>query len=126
MSYSESVNLLSFLASADLSAAADQYKAVKLVNVSGVAQLALAGDGEDAIGTLYEGAASGLVCAVASNHRIAKIRAGGNITSAARIASGSDGRATVVGSGDRSLGIALESAVAGDVISYLQAPIGLS
>lgn len=117
MSYKEAEVTVSLVANADLSA--KQYHLVKLANASGVAQVAICGDGEDAAGVLQDNPTSGKVGAVAVAG-ITQVKCGAALTAGARFASDANGKAVPVATGDTSLGFVLESATAdGDIVPAL-------
>lgn len=123
MAYSEQANLHTLNANADLSAASNQYKFVKLANASGEARLALAGTGESAVGVIYEGNTAGNPVAYARGGVI-KVLLGATLTAGAILQSGSDGRAIAVTGGGYRLAQLLQSGVAGDICSALWQPEG--
>lgn len=124
MGVSQTKDIISLPANADLSAAADQYKFVKLVNASGVAACAVSGLGEEAIGTIYEGGnAAGAVSAI-GRAQVIKFRAGANLTAGARIQSNATGQGIAVTGGGFALGILLKSVSTGEVGTMLWQPQG--
>lgn len=120
MAYEDRLYTHSYLAASDLSS--DQYKAVKL-NTSN--RLALAGEGDKAIGILQDKpAAAGRAGCVAVLGRT-KALAGGNITIGDRVAPNASGLLVSVGSGDDwSMGVAEETGVNGSIITILLQPTG--
>lgn len=110
-------------AAADLSG--NQYYAVKLDTTAAGSRVALAGEGDKAIGILQDKpSAAGRACAVAIGGT-SKAVAGGSITAGDRVAQNSTGKLVTVGSGDDwSLGIARASASSGEIFPMLIQPTG--
>lgn len=104
-------------ANADLST--NQYFFVKITNSSGTGQVALAGDGEFAIGVLQnKPSAAGDVAKVAISG-IAKVEAGGSITAGDPVAVDASGNAVSASSGDIVVAVAVNSADDGDIFEVL-------
>lgn len=122
MAYSEFLEPITLVANADLSAAASQYKFVKVVNASGEGRAALAGNTEQAIGTLYEGDIAGRPCKIGIG-RVIKCKLNATLAAGAAVMSDANGLAVAVSSGHQ-IGILLQGGVAGDVVSMLFQPIG--
>lgn len=120
MAYEEAVKRLSAEASADLSTY--QYCGVKL-NSSG--QLALAGEGDAAVGVLQDKpAAAGRAGAYAISG-VTKVLCGATLSAGDRVSFNSVGRAIGVGSGnDWSMGIMTSAGTAGTIGSMLIQPTG--
>ena len=111
MSKENSLTSISFEASADLSAA--QYFFMKVTSTG----VALAGNGEKSVGVLQnKPAALGREATVAING-VTKMEAGGTIAIDGDVASDAAGKAVAAATGDQILGIALASAVNGDIFS---------
>ena len=113
MSHDTQTKPMRFIAGADLSASSNLYKAVKL-GTNGNVTLATVGD--KAIGILVLCGASGSAVAVAIMNST-KAVAGGVITASNQLVVGATGAlvTTTFTTGQYILGIALESAVLGDV-----------
>jgi len=123
MAKDESVKLVTLPADADLSA--KQYLVGKLANSSGVARVAVCGDGENGIGSIYEGAATAGDPSAIAVSGIVKLTAGATMATAGiAVACGANGKINAVGTGDYVLGYLLNSAVDGDVVDVLWAPQG--
>lgn len=123
MSKDQVAKLVTLPANADLSA--KQYYLCKLADASGVAQVAVSGDGNDAIGSIYEGGSAQGEATVVAIGGIIKCIAGATLsTSGVRVASDSAGKLSAVGTADKSLGFLLNSAVSGDIVDVLWNPIG--
>lgn len=120
MAFEEVLTSQSFQASGDLSAG--QYLAVKLDSNG---RIALAGEGDKAIGILQDKpAALGRAGAVATAGT-SKAVAGGTVTAGDRVAPNSTGKFVSVGSGDDwSFGIARTGAGSGEIFSCLIQPTG--
>lgn len=123
MAYSEMLEPITLVANADLSANADQYRFVKVVNASGEGRAAKAGVGEDAVGTLYMGDLAGRPCQIGVG-KVIKVKLGANLTAGARIQSDANGDAIAVTGGGISLGVLLKSGSTGEISTMLWAPIG--
>lgn len=78
----------------------------------------LAGDGANVIGTIVEAAAQGYGVTVQFGG-IGKVIAGGSISANDDIASDTDGKAVAAATGDFTVGIALNDASAGEVVSFI-------
>lgn len=104
-------------ANADLST--KQYFFVKLTNSSGTGRVALAGDGEFAIGVLQNKPAAAGDTAKVAISGIAKVEAGGVITAGNPVAVDASGNAVAASSGDIVVAVAVNSAVDGDVVEVL-------
>lgn len=115
MAYTENLRTLSFEANADLSS--NQYHFVKL---STDGQLAVAGDGEDAVGVLLDVPdTAGHVGAVAIAG-VSKVKAGAAVSIGDDVASDASGRGVTAVTSDVVLGTALQAASeAGEIISVL-------
>lgn len=112
MATEQNTTLLSFAASGDLSAS--QFLLVKGHTTAG--QVAVAGDGENAIGVLYEpAAAAGRAVTVASGG-IVRAYAGGTVAIGARVASDAAGKVVTAATGDYVLGVALTAGAANAMI----------
>jgi hypothetical protein len=115
---------VSLPAAADLSA--KQYFAIK-VNSSG--QAAVAGAGEAAIGILQDnnGDAAGKIVNVAPfTGRKMKAYAGGTITAGQNVTADAAGELVAATTGNFIYGVALESAVDGDIFQFLAVAMGVS
>ena len=113
MAVEESVVSITIEAGADLSAG--QYKFVTLASDGQVDLTASAGG--PAIGVLQNAPnAAGVAATVAISGRV-KVTAGGTIAAGAKVQSDASGDALTAASGDHVLGIALESAVDGDIFA---------
>lgn len=111
MARSQNLQLVTLPVTADLSAA--QYYWVK--NSSGSA--ALCGAGQQAMGVLQnDPAASGRPGAIAIAG-FSKAIAGGNISAGAYVAVDANGKSVTAASGDFAVGIAVDSAVDGDIFT---------
>lgn len=119
MAYQESMDLISLPANTDLST--KRYFFVKVANSSGSGRVAVAGAGERVLGVLNNAPnAAGLAAAVAAKRgSIVKVYAGGSITAGNEVTPDSAGEAVVAGTGDVVAGIAINSAVNGDVFEIL-------
>ena len=116
MAYENLGKCISLEASTDLSSY--QYRFVKLSTT----QLALCGDGQNAIGVLLnDPAAQARAGNVMVGSGVTKVVAGGNVTAGDLISSDASGRAVTAVSGDFLLGHALETSTsgAGAVVSIL-------
>lgn len=122
MSFDNVVDKVSLPANADLSA--KQYYFGKISNSSGTGRVAVCGDGERAAGVIYEGPSTAGLATVLAIGGVVKVLAAGVITAGNPVASDADGKAVAKATADNSLGIALETAAAGDVISMLWQPNG--
>jgi hypothetical protein len=120
MAYDQIVQAITLPANADLSA--KQFYLGKIVSDSGVGEVAVAGNGEQAHGVIYEGGTSGQATKLAVGG-VLKVLAGGNVTAGAYVASDADGKVVAVATGDKSLGVAINSGVSGDIVSVLWRPI---
>lgn len=104
-------------ANADLST--KQYFFVNLTNSSGTGRVALAGDGEFAIGVLQNKPSAAGDAAKVAISGIAKVEAGGAITAGNPVAVDASGNAVAASSGDIVVAVAVNSAVDGDVVEVL-------
>ena len=117
MTNSQSYEVFSIPANADLSA--NQYFIAAVVDASGEGQAALCGDGAQPCGVIYNNPdAAGKATSIAYKG-IVKVKAGGAITAGNTVASDAAGEAVVATTGDVILGIALDTAVDGDIVSVL-------
>lgn len=123
MAYEGTKLTWTFVAGADLSAAANQYKFVKL-DGSNAGQVVLCGDGEDAIGVLQDTPSLGDVCEVVL-WGITKVYAGASYNAGVVLSSGASGVANTSANGDYMLGKALESGANGVISTMLFAPYGI-
>lgn len=96
-----------------------QYFFVKVVNNNGIGQIALAGDGEFAIGVLQNKPSAAGDDAKVAISGIAKVEAGGTITAGGPVAVDASGNAVAASSGDIVVGVAMDSAVDGDLVGVL-------
>ncbi len=118
MSYEMCVEAISLPAAADLSAA--QFKIIT-VNSSG--QAALANATALTVGVLQNKPTAAGQPATVAYAGVSKVLAGGNITAGARVTADANGAGiTATTAGDAVLGVALASAVAGDVVAVLINP----
>lgn len=118
MAYQQNLELITRPANADLSAG--QYFLVKISNSSGTGRVAFAGAGERAIGVLQNKPdAAGKAASVAVG-QVVKVSAGGSITAGNEVTPDSSGEAVVAGSGDIVFGVALNSAVDGDIVEIVR------
>lgn len=102
MATENNVSLLNYEAGADLSAG--QFLFVKQHTTAG--QAVLAGDGENAMGVLYEPAgAAGRAIAIATSGKV-RVYAGGVVAIGARVAVDAAGKAVTAATGDYVMGIA--------------------
>ena len=83
--------------------------------------IVLCGDGEAALGVIYEAAAENKPVTVQFGC-IGKVIAGGAITAGNRIASDAEGKAVAAAVGDFEVGTALYSADAGDLVAFAFIP----
>lgn len=112
MATSNNPQLLSLEAGADLSAA--QFLLVKGHTTAN--QVVLAGDGENAIGVLYEPAAAAGRAVAVANGGVVRAYAGGNVSVGARVASDANGKIVTAASGDYVLGVAKTAGADGAMI----------
>lgn len=124
MAVEERVELVSANTGADLSAAANQYKLVKLDSNGNVVLTAALTDVP--LGVLYDTAASGRVVPVAVGGT-AKAKAGGTIAAGDAVATKADGTLQVAAAaaGQVAIGIARTGGVSGDIISVLLRPVAV-
>lgn len=115
MAYELGMDSITVEANADLST--NQHFFVKVTNNSGTGQVALAGAGERVLGVLKNNpSAQGEAAEVASKRgAVTKVFAGGTVTAGNEVTPDAAGEAVVAGSGDTVAGVALNSAVDGDV-----------
>lgn len=118
MAYEESLVNVTLEAAADLSA--KQYFGVE-VNTSG--QAALAGNGEDIIGVLQNKPDAAGEPATIAISGITKASAGGTIAAGDSVGLDANGEFVSAATGDACVGVALESAVDGDIFPLLIAPL---
>jgi len=116
MSFEESLKSISLPANADLSA--KQYYAIEVANSSGEGRAALAGDGEFIIGVLQNKPIAGEAATVAISG-VTKAAAGGTITAGNSVGVDANGKFVAAATGDRRVGVALMSAVSGDIFPLL-------
>lgn len=116
MAIQQSMDNISIPANADLST--KQYFFVKVTNSSGTGRAALAGAGERVLGVLQNkpSAAGDAASVAAKKGGITKVYAGGSITAGNEVTPDASGEAVVAGTGDIVAGVALNSAVDGDVV----------
>jgi hypothetical protein len=116
MAYELGMDSISLPANGDLSTNKEFF--VKVANNSGAGEVAVAGAGERVLGVLKnEPDAQGKVAEVASKRgAITKVSAGGTITAGNEVTPDASGEAVVAGSGDVVAGVALNSAVDGDIV----------
>lgn len=104
----------------NLAAASDlssyQYRAVSL---SSAGTISLAAAGSAAFGFLMNAPTSGQVCEIATVGGGAKATAGGTIAAGDKVKVGSDGKVIAVYNDDAAVGIALQSAVSGDIFGIM-------
>ncbi len=98
---------------------------VKVTNDNGVGKLELNGNGQRAIGVLYEvlGATEDSPCTVAIGGLV-KVKAGDTVTAGAAFASDANGLAVPVATGDQPLGIVINGGVVNDIVTVLFHPVG--
>lgn len=107
MSYYEAKRAISLLCAAEL--ADEQFYFVKVNNAG---KIVLCGDGEAAIGVLYDAPdAADQACQVAIGE-VVMVAAGAAIAAGAQVACDATGRAATATSGEIILGVALEAAAA--------------
>lgn len=102
MATDNNATLITAEAGADLSAG--QFLLVKGHTTAN--QVVLAGDGENAIGVLYEPAAAAGRAVAVANGGIVRAYAGGSVSVGARVASDAAGKVVTAAAGDYVLGIA--------------------
>ena len=113
---------LTFEAAGDLSA--NQFY---LVVVDGNGQVAVAGDGADAIGVLYDKPSAQGNAAQVRIGEVVQVAAGAAVSIGANVASDATGRAVTATTGEQIVGKALTAAsAAGQLISVLWRPNGTS
>lgn len=113
MAYEIPLEILTFTAAADLRT--KQYYAVKLDSNG---EIALAGDGESAIGVLQDTPNNGEVGRVMTLG-VTFAKAGDAITAGSNVASNASGTFVTAGGGDAVIGTALKTAASGDIFPIL-------
>lgn len=117
MAYTNSQQCITLEAGVDLSA-----KQYFFMSVSSDGQIDPCGDGATAVGVLQnDPAAAGRAAEVCING-VTKVSAGGTIAAGAEVASDAAGEAVTAATGDVILGIALQAATDGDIISMVFSP----
>ena len=122
MSFDESVKTISIPANTDLST--KQYFGIEIANSSGVGQAALAGNGEDVVGVLYNKPSAADRPATVAISGVVKASAGGTITAGDDVGLDAAGEFVSAATGDVIVGVALASAVDGDIFPLLLQPRG--
>ena len=122
MAYEGTKLTWTFIAGADLSAASNQYKFVKLNSTAKA--VVLCGDGEDAVGVLQDTPAAGEATEVVI-FGVTKVAAGASFNPGVVISSGAAGIANTSANGDYMLGKALESGADGVITTMLFNPYGI-
>jgi Uncharacterized conserved protein (DUF2190) len=122
MAVEERLELVSAETGADLSAAANAYKVVKL-DTNGNVVLA-SGITDVPFGILYDTAASGKVVPVAVGG-IAKAKAGATIAAGSPVATKADGTLQVAATTQYVIGVARWGGVSGDIISVQLQPANI-
>src|SRR5688500_15987034 len=89
-----------------------------IAKLNSTEEVVLCGDGEAMLGVIHESAAEGKPVSVQVDGA-AKVIAAGNITSGGRVASDNAGKAVAAASGDYTLGIAMETAVANQIFEVM-------
>lgn len=117
MAYNNSQVCISLEAGQDLSA-----KQFFFVSVSSDGQIDPTGDGAAAVGVLQNDPAAAGRAAEVCIGGVTKVSAGGTIAAGAAVASDAAGEAVTAATGDVVLGIALEGASDGDIISIVFQP----
>lgn len=110
----------SYVASADLSA--KRYYFVKMHSVA--EQIALCGNGENAIGVLQDKPISGQAGAVGCSGKM-PVQAGDTFAAGAKLASDADGKAVPAATGDHVLGVAATAGAAGSLAEIEWSPQGI-
>lgn len=100
------------------SAADLRTKLFYLAKIDSDGKIAVCGDGEAAIGSIYEGANTGDPSTVVT-HGIAKVICGASITAGARVASDASGKLVAAAVNDFEVGTALTAGDANDIIPVL-------
>lgn len=113
-----------FVAGADLSAAANQYKFVKL-NTTADAVVLAASAGEKVIGVLQDTPASGEACEVVI-FGITKVAAGGTYNPGTTLTTTAAGLADTATTGNERLGQAIETGTTGTIRTMFFNPFGIS
>lgn len=113
MAVNNNNKVLTYTAGANL--ASSQFLLVKAHTTAG--QVVLCGDGENAIGVLYEPNASGRPVSVGSDG-VVKAYAGGVVAVGARVASDANGKVVTAASGDYVLGVAKTAGAANALIEF--------
>lgn len=121
MAYEEAVHAISLNANADLSGDDGLNRFVKVVNDGGEGKIALAGDGERAIGVLLTKPPEDQPGRVAIGG-IVPLELGGTVVAGGEISSGADGKGVAQSSTNPSYALALASGDAGDIIAVLLLP----
>lgn len=124
MSYDEIVKTITLPSNAT-SLVGKENCLVKITNDGGVGKLDLNGNGQRAIGVLYEvlGATEDSPCTVAVGGLV-KVKAGDTLVAGAGFASDANGLAVPIGTGDTALGIVINGAVVNDIATVLFHPVG--
>lgn len=119
MAYEEALKCISVPAGADLST--KQYYGVKLESGG----LAVAGEGDAAIGILQDKPAAAGRPGAVGIEGVSKVACGGTIAKGARFSFDSSGLAVAVGSGnDWSMGVMMEAGAAGVISTCMIQPTG--
>lgn len=124
MSFEE--RLVNFSATAAADQSANQYRLMAYANQSGRALAQRATTGDRVIGVLQNNPVAGDTCTIAHSG-VSKVVAGGTVTAGATVMTDSTGRAiTYSGTTEYKVGVAMESAVVGQIFAVDLIPFGIS